>query len=64
MNQLAEAAGHPAVYVVLATIAGLVRLWIRHRTVVRREEEVTRRLEVAVRDTGSTERAAVVRALR
>ncbi|QFZ21777.1 hypothetical protein [Saccharothrix syringae] len=65
MDQLTGlVAGNPALYVVLALVGGLLRQWIAHRTAVRREEEVTRRLEVAVRDTKSAERAAVVRAAR
>lgn len=59
------AANHPALYVGLllaATAGGVIRRWIAHRTAVRREIETTRRLELAVRDTESRQRAAIVRA--
>lgn len=41
---------------------GVLHGWITHRTTVRHESEATRRVELAVGDTSSTERAAVVRA--
>ncbi|WP_406333373.1 hypothetical protein [Streptomyces sp. NBC_00203] len=49
----------------LATAPGvlaLARSWIRHRTVVRTEEENTRRTLIAVEGSDPHQRAAVVRA--
>lgn len=59
------ATGHPllAVIVVLITaVCGVLRSWISHRTTIRHEAESTRRAQLAVDGTDSTERAAVVRA--
>jgi hypothetical protein len=62
---LGLAASHPAWYAGLllaATVSGVLRRWIAHRTAVRHEIETTQRLELAIRDTESQERAAIVRA--
>ncbi len=59
------ATGRPLLAVVLLlviAICGVFRGWITHRTAVRHEAEATRRLQLAVDGTNSTERAAVVRA--
>ncbi|MGH3975393.1 MAG: hypothetical protein ACRDS9_18995 [Pseudonocardiaceae bacterium] len=59
------ATGHPllAVVVVLITaVCGVLRSWISHCTTIRHEAESTRRAQLAVDGTDSTERAAVVRA--
>jgi hypothetical protein len=56
---------HPvpwAVVLIAGPLAGVVRAWLAHRTAVRREEEHTRRVELAVMCTDSLHRAAVVRA--
>ncbi len=58
-------AGRPlltlAVLLVVA-VCGVFRVWITHRTRVRHEVEATRRVQLAVDGTNSTDRAAVVRA--
>jgi hypothetical protein len=62
---LGLAASHPAWYAGLllaVTASGVLRRWIAHRTAIRHEIETTRRLELAIRDTESQERAAIVRA--
>jgi hypothetical protein len=51
-----------AVVLVAGALAGVVRAWLAHRTAVRREEEHTRRVELAVARTEGAQRAAVVRA--
>ena len=59
------ATGHPlltAVLLLVITICSVLRGWITHRTTVRHETEATRRVQIAVGGTNSTERAAVVRA--
>jgi hypothetical protein len=59
------ATGRPLLAVVLVLVtalSGVVRGWITHRTTNRHEIEATRRVLLAVDDTNSTERAAVVRA--
>jgi hypothetical protein len=59
------ATGHPLLAVVLLLIpavCGILRAWITHRTASRHEAEATRRVQLAVGGTSSTERAAVVRA--
>lgn len=59
------ATGRPllAVVLLLATaVCGVLRGWITHRTTVRHEAEATRRVQLAVGGTNSTERAAVMRA--
>jgi hypothetical protein len=59
------ATGHPLLAVVLlliTAVCGVLHSWIIHRTTVRHETEATRRVQLAVSDTNSTERAAVVRA--
>jgi hypothetical protein len=59
------ATGRPLLAVVLmlvTALSGVVRGWITHRTTIRHEIEATRRVLLAVDDTNSTERAAVVRA--
>lgn len=43
-------------------IGKIIRCWINHRTALLHEAESTRRLTLAIRDTTSTQRAAVVRA--
>lgn len=40
----------------------IVRCWINHRTALLHEAESTRKLVLAIRDTTSDQRAAVVRA--
>jgi hypothetical protein len=66
---MAEFAGfatsHPvlALAVLLITAAcRVLRRWIAHRTTIRHEAEATKRMQLAVGGTSSTERAAVVRA--
>jgi hypothetical protein len=59
------ATGRPLLAVVLLLITALcsvLRGWITHRTRLRHEAEATRRVQLAVDGTNSTERAAVVRA--
>jgi hypothetical protein len=59
------ATGRPLLGVVLllvTAICGVLRGWITHRTAIRHEIEATSRVQLAVGDTSSTERAAVVRA--
>ncbi|MBV8542069.1 MAG: hypothetical protein JO364_14025 [Pseudonocardiales bacterium] len=59
------ATGHPLLALALLLITavrGVLRRWISHRTAVRHDVEATRRVQLAVGGTGSTERAAVVRA--
>ncbi|AZP20377.1 hypothetical protein ACIGMX_07900 [Streptomyces aquilus] len=46
----------------VSALTALARAWIAHRTVVRKEVEHTERTRIAVTDTDSTDRAAVVRA--
>jgi hypothetical protein len=56
---------HPALWaivLVVGSLAGVVRSWLAHRTAVRREEEHTQRLKLAVLGTDGAQRAAVVRA--
>ncbi|WP_052847590.1 hypothetical protein [Streptomyces avicenniae] len=56
---------HPALWAAVAFVGaatGALRAWLAHRTAVRREEEHTRRVELAVSDTAGPDRAAVVRA--
>jgi hypothetical protein len=58
---------HPvlwAVVLVVGALAGLARAWLAHLTAVRREEEHTRRVELAVTHTEGAHRAAVVRAAK
>ncbi|MEU6724780.1 hypothetical protein ABZ917_13820 [Nonomuraea wenchangensis] len=58
-------AAYPALWVaglIVAPVAGVVRCWFAYRTAVRREEEHTRRVELAVGCTDGAHRAAVVRA--
>lgn len=59
------ATGHPmlalAVLLIIA-VCQVLREWILHRTTIRHEAEATQRVRLAVGDTSSTERAAVVRA--
>lgn len=58
-------AGHPllalAVLLIIA-ICGVLRGWIAHRTTIWHEVQATKRMQLAVGGTSSTERAAVVRA--
>jgi hypothetical protein len=59
------AAGHPPlalVMLLITAVCGMVRRWISHRTTVWYEAQATRRVQLAVGGTSSTERAAVVRA--
>jgi hypothetical protein len=59
------ATGHPLLALVLLLIIavyGVLRGWITHRTTIRHEAEATRRVQLAVGGTSSTERAALVRA--
>lgn len=58
------AASHPllASVILLTAVCGVVRHWISHRTTVRHEAQATRRMQLAVDGTSSSERAAVVRA--
>jgi hypothetical protein len=59
------ATGHPLLALaplLLTAVCGVLRGWISHRTTVRHEVEATRRVQLAVGGTSSTERAAVVRA--
>lgn len=59
------AAGHPLLALVMlqsTAVCGVVRRWISHRTTLRHEALATRRVQLAVGGTSSTERAAVVRA--
>jgi hypothetical protein len=58
------ATGHPllALALLLTAVCGVLRGWITHRTAIRHEAEATRRVQLAVGGTSSTERAAVVRA--
>ncbi len=59
------ATGHPPLAVVLllvTAVCGVLRGWITHRRTVRHETEATRRVQIAVGGTNSTERAALVRA--
>ncbi len=59
------ATGRPLLAVVLllvTAVCGVLRGWITHCTTVRHEAEATRRVQLAVDGTNSTERAAVVRA--
>lgn len=56
---------HPvlwAVALIVGALAGVARAWLAHLTVVRCEEEHTRRVELAVTHTDGVHRAAVVRA--
>ncbi|MGH3915724.1 MAG: hypothetical protein ACRDTC_20290 [Pseudonocardiaceae bacterium] len=58
-------AGHPLPGVILllvTAVCGVLRGWTTHRTTFRHETEATRRVQLAVGGTSSTERAAVVRA--
>ncbi|MFE4669779.1 hypothetical protein ACFRI7_32835 [Streptomyces sp. NPDC056716] len=58
---------HPALWaatLLAGAVAGVTRAWIAHRTAVRREEEHTRRVELALDDTSGPHRVAVVRAAR
>ncbi|WP_433364372.1 hypothetical protein [Streptosporangium sp. CA-115845] len=58
-------AAHPALWTValiVSALTGALRGWLAYRTAVRREEEHTRRVELAVRHTEGAHRAAVVRA--
>lgn len=59
------ATGHPLLalaLLLLTAVCGVLRGWITHRTTVRHEAEATRRVQLAIGGTRSTERAAVVRA--
>jgi hypothetical protein len=59
------ATGHPLLALALllpTAVCGVLRGWITHRTTIRHEDEATRRVQLAVGGTSSTERAAVVRA--
>lgn len=59
------ATGHPLLALVpllITAVCGILRAWITHRTAIRHEAEATRRVQLAVGGTSSTERAAVVRA--
>jgi hypothetical protein len=59
------ATGHPLLAVVLlliTAVCGLLRDWITHSTAVRHEAEASRRVQLTIDGTNSTERAAVVRA--
>jgi hypothetical protein len=59
------ATGHPLLalaLLLLTAVCGVLRGWITHRTAIRHEAEATRRVQLAVGGTSSTERAAVVRA--
>ena len=59
------ATGHPLLalaLLLLTAVCGILRGWITHRTAIRHEAEATRRVQLAVGGTSSTERAAVVRA--
>jgi hypothetical protein len=47
---------------VVVAVCGVLHVWITHRTRVRHEVEATRRVQLAVDGTNSTDRAAVVRA--
>lgn len=65
MGQLVGVAtGHPllALALLITGICGVLHGWITHRTAIRHEAEATRRVRLAVGDTSSTDRAAVVRA--
>ncbi|GAA0998524.1 hypothetical protein GCM10009555_097940 [Acrocarpospora macrocephala] len=56
---------HPvlwAIVLVVGSLAGVVRSWLAYRIIVRREEEHTRRVALAVMRTNGPHRAAVVRA--
>ncbi|MFB7086164.1 hypothetical protein [Streptomyces sp. NPDC056296] len=58
-------AAHPALIIALAVFTGvsaLLRCWIRHRTVVRVEEEHTRRVQLAVEGSAGSRRPEVVSA--
>lgn len=58
-------APHPALVATLTVftgIAALLRCWIRHLTVVRVEEEHTRRVQLAVEGSARGQRAEVVAA--
>lgn len=60
-----HATGHPLLalaLLLLTAVCGVLRGWITHRTAIRHEAEATRRVQLAVGGTTSTERAAVVRA--
>lgn len=57
------ATGHPLLALALlliTAVCGVLRAWITHRTAIRHEAEATRRVQLAVGGTSSTERAAVV----
>lgn len=57
--------GRPLLAVVLllvTAVCGVLRSWITHRTIIQHEVEATRRVQLAVDGTNSTERAAVVHA--
>ncbi len=59
------AIGHPllaGVVLLITAVCGVLRSWITHCTAVRHEAEATRRAQLAVEGTNSTNRAAVVRA--
>jgi hypothetical protein len=65
MGQLVGVAtGHPllALALLIPAICGVLHGWITHRTAIRHDAEATRRVRLAVGDTSSTDRAAVVRA--
>ncbi len=51
-----------AVVLIVGALTSALRGWLAYRTAVRREEEHTRRVELAVRHTKGAHRAAVVRA--
>jgi hypothetical protein len=59
------ATGHPMLalaMLLITAICGILRRWIAHSTTIRHEAEATKRMQLAVGGTSSTERAAVVRA--
>ncbi|AEV84911.1 hypothetical protein ACWT_3887 [Actinoplanes sp. SE50] len=62
---LSIAAGHPwpaAMMMLSVGLSAVLRRWIDHLTACHREEQVTRRLFVALRDSSRRDRPAIVRA--
>jgi hypothetical protein len=58
---LLAAQTHLGAGLLFAGVVGkVVRCWIAHRTATHHEAESTRRIELAVNDTESAERAAIV----